>query len=276
MGFKGLLLAAALISAARIFTFFLPTQGVPGFGQLPRPESEPNQPYGSLPSTIFPVYPDFPVSPDADVRNPVQAEPDIAQRPSVATGCRSAGSAVVTVYAGREIGSGSIISSDGLVLTNNHVVSRLRSRSLSVETLEGDRYEGRVIATDRRNDLALVQVETQATLPIVRLAANQMAEVGQLVCAIGSPWGKAGVLTEGRVLKIRSNGDLESDVLLKPGSSGGPLLNAQGEMIGVNKGVAKRADSGAGDRNSFATSLNAIREFIQQNRLNRPSVELKN
>ncbi|PZV13936.1 MAG: hypothetical protein DCF22_09770 [Leptolyngbya sp.] len=269
MGFKGLLLAAVLIAAARICTFFLPTQGAPDFGKMPRIGPGSDQPYSSLPSAVFPISP--------DVHNPVQAEPDVAQAPSsVATGCKSASPAVVTVYAGREIGSGSIVSSDGLVLTNNHVVSRLRQRSLYVETLEGTRYDGQVVATDRRNDLALLQIETQAMLPIVRLASNQITEVGQSVCAIGSPLGKAGVLTEGRLLKIRSNGDLESNVLLKPGSSGGPLLNAQGEMIGVNKGVAKRSESGGGDRNSFATSIDAVREFIQQNRLSRPSVEPKN
>lgn len=273
MGFKGLLWAIAFISAARIFTFFLPTQGAPDFGAVPRVEPGANQPYSSLPSAVFPI------SPDANGHNPVQTEPDVAQATSsVATGCKSASPAVVTVYAGREIGSGSIVSPDGLVLTNNHVISRLRRRSLYVETLEGTRYDGQVVATDRRNDLALLQlqIDTQAMLPIVRLAANQMARVGQSVCAIGSPLGEAGVLTEGRLLKIRSNGDLESDVLLKPGSSGGPLLNAQGEMIGVNKGVAKRSESGEGDRNSFATGINAVQEFLQQNRLSRPSVQFKN
>ncbi len=272
MGFKRLLLAAGLILAARIFTFFLPIQGAPDFGNVPWTESESNQPYGSLPAAIFPV------SPNADSRNPVQAELDVAQAPSAiiplsATGCKSAGAAVVTVYAGREIGSGSIVSADGLVLTNDHVVSRLGKRSLYIETLEGIRYDGQVIATDRRNDLALVQIETQVVLPIVPLATDQVAEVGQSVCAIGSPLGEAGVLTEGRLLKIRSNGDLESDVLLKPGNSGGPLLNAEGEMIGVNKGVAKRSETGEGDRNSFATSTDTVRAFIQQNRLSRSSIE---
>ncbi len=270
MGFKRLLLAAGLILAARIFTFFLPIQGAPDFGNVP--QAKLNQPYGSLPAAIFPV------SPNADSRNPIQAELDVAQAPSAiiplsATGCKSAGAAVVTVYAGREIGSGSIVSADGLVLTNDHVVSRLGKRSLYIETLEGIRYDGQVIATDRRNDLALVQIETQVVLPIVPLATDQVAEVGQSVCAIGSPLGEAGVLTEGRLLKIRSNGDLESDVLLKPGNSGGPLLNAEGEMIGVNKGVAKRSETGEGDRNSFATSTDTVRAFIQQNRLSRSSIE---
>ncbi|MEX0268484.1 S1C family serine protease [Leptolyngbyaceae cyanobacterium UHCC 1019] len=275
MGLKGLLWAAVLISVARIFTVFLPTQGASDFGIMLRTESGSTQPYRSLPSAIFPV------SPDANGHNPVQAEPDMAQAPfsaesSVTTGCKSAGEAVVTVYAGREVGSGSIISPSGLVLTNDHVVSRLRQRSLYVETLEGDRYDGRVLATDRRNDLALVQLETQALLPIVRLTSKRSAEVGQAVCAIGSPLGQAGVLTEGQLLKIRSNGDLESNVLLKPGSSGGPLLNAQGEMIGVNKGVAKQPESNGGDRNSFATSINVVKEFLQQNRLSYLFGEPKN
>jgi S1-C subfamily serine protease len=258
MRFKSLFLAAALVAAARIFTLFYPTEIVPGNGRRLRTESE--SPFHSaLPSAVFPF------APDAEAQNPVQDSQHLAQAPTKSSGCQSAGSAVVTVYVGREVGSGSIINSNGLVLTNHHVVSRVRQRSLYIKTLEGAQYDGKVIATDRRNDLALVQIETQTPLPVVRFASTQLAEIGQPVCAIGSPLGKPGVLTRGTLLKIRSNGDLESDVLLKPGSSGGPLLNAQGEMIGVNKGVARRSETSGGDRNSFATSIHVVREFIQQN-----------
>jgi S1-C subfamily serine protease len=267
MEFKGLLWAAALISAARIFTLFLPTQALPSWGEVSRAESQANQPYDSFPSTGLP-------SPsDAEGQNPVGQE---FQAQAPATNCLTAGVAVVTVYAGREIGSGSIVSRDGLVLTNNHVISRLRGRSLYVTTLEGIRYDGQIVATDRRNDLALLQLQTQAILPIVRLASTPSTEMGQPVCAIGSPFGQAGVVTEGRLLNIRSNGDLESTVLLKPGNSGGPLLNPRGEMIGVNKGVAKKSETGEGDRKSFATSITAVKEFIQQNRSSPLLVESKN
>lgn len=180
--------------------------------------------------------------------------------------CQSNSAAVVTVQAGREIGSGSIVSQSGLVITNHHVVRRLNEQSLLVKTETGDRYLGRVVAHDRRNDLALIQLQVQGLLPTVRLATAGVPSVGQPVCAIGSPLGQAGKITEGVLVRVLPNGDLQSDVELQPGNSGGPLMNAQGEMIGVNKGVARSRD-GRGDRVSYATSSSAANSLIEQNRL---------
>ncbi len=181
--------------------------------------------------------------------------------------CQASKQAVVTVYAGREIGSGSIVNPTGLVITNYHVVNEVvggnRGGQLSVRTSDGQRFSGKVIGTDRKYDLALIQLNAAEQFPTLSLASSDSIQMGQSVCAIGSPFGKPGVLTTGTLSKVRTNGDLQSNVVLNPGNSGGPLLNDRGEMIGVNKAILQ-SPSGRNTGISFATSIQAARSFIQQ------------
>lgn len=230
---------------------------------------------------------------DRNETNPVEAwedhQPTLAQEPetvdsfnassgAIAHPCEALKPAVVTVQAGREIGSGSIVSADGMVITNHHVVRRLRNQTLLVKTYDGNQYSGQVIATDRPNDLALIQLQATPALPTVPVATNSRVVAGETVCAIGSPFGRAGTITAGKVLRILPNGDLQSDVELQPGNSGGPLINAQGVMVGVNKGVARnrwegsRSQAGrdrmmgvpAPTRISFATNSGIANRLIRQ------------
>jgi serine protease Do len=171
--------------------------------------------------------------------------------------------AVMTVFAGREIGSGSVVSSNGLLITNNHVVNGAVGSQVFARTAEGQSYPGQVIAIDRRSDLALIQLQTPEQLPTVSLA-NGTPQSGEAVFAIGSPYGRPGVMTTGTFGSVRSNGDLQSRVVLYPGNSGGPLLNAAGEMIGVNKAILESA-RGSNTGISIATSVQVARSFIAQN-----------
>jgi len=171
--------------------------------------------------------------------------------------------AVVTVFAGREIGSGSVVSSNGLVITNNHVVNGAVGSQVSARTFNGQSYSGQVIAIDRRSDLALIQLRTGGQLPTVPLAIST-PQSGEAVLAIGSPYGRPGVLTTGTFSSVRSNGDLQSRVVLQPGNSGGPLLNASGEMVGVNKAILESA-RGSNTGISIATNVQTVRSFIAQN-----------
>jgi serine protease Do len=164
---------------------------------------------------------------------------------------------VVTIYSGREIGSGIILNSAGLVLTNKHVVAS--SPQLEVKTASGKVYFGWVTALDLQFDLALVQLDTKDRLPTVPMASAVNIQPGQKVYAIGSPAGQAGTFTSGTFTRITSHGSIQtSPGLLEPGNSGGPLLNAQGEMIGVNKGLLR-------DGSGLATRVEAVKSFLRRN-----------
>ena len=198
-----------------------------------------------------------------------QAQVVIGSRPVQQTRSTSvydiANPAVVTVYAGTEIGSGSIVTADGLVITNNHVVRGTPTGSVEVKLANGKRYAGRVIGIDHRNDLAIIQLKTSDRLPTIQLANSNSLQPGEPVYAIGSPYGRPGVMTTGTLGQIQPNGDLQSRVRLEPGNSGGPLLNARGEMIGVNKAVLETVQ-GVNTGISYATTARVARHFIEQYR----------
>ncbi|XHX78257.1 MAG: S1C family serine protease [Stenomitos frigidus ULC029] len=187
-----------------------------------------------------------------------------AQQTSV-NPCVTVRPAVVTLYAGLEFGSGSIISPDGLVLTNEHVVRDTDGGQIRARGWSGTLFIGQVLATDPINDLALVQLNTKESLPVIRLAKPDGIEAGQAVCAIGSPFARTGIITLGRLKGARENGDLEATILLHPGNSGGPLVNTQGEMIGVNKAVWL-SETGENIGIGFATKTVVAQQFIEQNR----------
>lgn len=176
-----------------------------------------------------------------------------------------ASSAVVTLEVGRSSGSGSIIEANGLVLTNEHVIRGARGGRVDAIASNGKRYPGRVIAVDRTNDLALVQLQASERLPVLSLASGSSIRVGQEVYAIGSPFGLSGTLTTGILSRIAENGDLQTDAAINPGNSGGPLLNSRGELIGVNKAILSpggRGNIGIG----FATSADAVKQFVASSR----------
>jgi len=178
---------------------------------------------------------------------------------------RIASPTVVTISTGRGSGSGTIVSPDGLILTNEHVVRSSRGGVVSVSTTAAKRYTGQVIATDRKNDLALVRLNTSDRFPTVRLANSGSIQVGARVFAIGSPFGLSGTLTTGILSRISPTGDLQTDAALNPGNSGGPLLNSRGELIGVNKAIL--SPGGGGNTGiGFATSVAVAKNFIEQNR----------
>ena len=170
--------------------------------------------------------------------------------PAVLAGTRmieEAQKSVVQVRSGgRGIGAGVIWPGDGLVMTNHHVVAGRRRRrdKVRVSLRDGQMLDARVVKSDRSLDLALLGLEGEhGDLPAARIGDSDGLRVGELVYAIGHPWGSVGAVSAGivgGVGELRGPGRnssaryVRSDVALAPGNSGGPLLNARGEVVAIN------------------------------------------
>jgi putative serine protease PepD len=151
------------------------------------------------------------------------------------------------VFPSEGTGSGSIIDEKGYILTNYHVVQGAEQLEVQVEN---DKYTATLVGTDRDNDLAVIRIEPPRDhrLTIVRLGASQGLQVGQKVLAIGNPFGLQRTLTTGIISGLERplrdpasrrtiNGAIQTDAAINPGNSGGPLLNAKGELIGINTAI---------------------------------------
>ncbi len=159
-------------------------------------------------------------------------------------------------------GSGSIVSADGLVLTNAHVVQGSRTAMVSLE--DGRQFEGDVIAFGEPGlDLAAIQLRNVSNLPFISLADAQIS-VGQNAYAIGNPFGQfQGTLTVGIISRIdRDRNLIQTDAAINPGNSGGPLLNSRGELIGVNTSIFTTAREGGNIGIGFAIPVGSAAEFL--------------
>lgn len=143
----------------------------------------------------------------------------------------------------RGVGSGFIISADGFVMTNAHVVSD--AETIYVRLTDEREFKAKLIGTDRRTDVALLKIEAN-NLPRLPMGDSNKIRVGEWVLAIGSPFGLDNSVTAGIVsAKGRETGDylpfIQTDVAVNPGNSGGPLINLRGEVIGINSQIYSRS-----------------------------------
>jgi serine protease Do len=143
----------------------------------------------------------------------------------------------------RGVGSGFILSADGLVMTNAHVVEG--AEEVIVTLTDKREFKAKIIGSDRRTDVAVVKIEATG-LPHVRIGDVNRLKVGEWVMAIGAPFGLDNTVTAGIVsAKQRDTGDflpmIQTDVAINPGNSGGPLLNLRGEVVGINSQIYSRS-----------------------------------
>lgn len=164
------------------------------------------------------------------------------------------------------LGSGFLISADGYLLTNAHVVDH--AKSVTVKLTDKREFTGKVIGLDKATDVALVKIDAK-DLPFVRMANPKDLQVGEWVVAIGSPYGFENTVTAGIVsAKDRSLPDdtyvpfIQTDVAVNPGNSGGPLFNMKGEVVGINSQIYSR--SGGFQGLSFAIPIDVAQQVATQ------------
>ena len=169
-------------------------------------------------------------------------------------------------FSSRSLGSGFIISADGYILTNAHVVDG--ADEITVRLTDKREFKAKVIGTDKRTDVALIRIDATG-LPVVKLGDPNKLKVGEWVLAIGSPFGFDNTVTAGIVSgKARSLPQenlvpfIQTDAAVNPGNSGGPLFNLQGEVVGINSQIYSRTGGYMGL--SFAIPIDLALDVQEQ------------
>jgi Do/DeqQ family serine protease len=169
-------------------------------------------------------------------------------------------------YQVTSLGSGVIVSPDGYLLTNNHVVER--GTRLRAQLLDGRELSAKVVGTDPSSDLAVLKLETREKTPYVAAGRSDDLLIGETVIAVGNPFGLAHTVTVGVVSAVHrnfKNGDrtlfdfIQTDASINPGNSGGPLLNIDGQLVGVNTAIVGERNAGIG----FAIPIDRARRIAE-------------
>jgi len=167
------------------------------------------------------------------------------------------------------VGSGVIIDQAGIILTNSHVVSGANTDDVLVRLSDGREFEVQDIKTDPMSDLAIVRIDGDVELHAAELGDSDRLEIGDWVIAIGSPFElettvSAGIISgKGRsVRQIRRGKLLQTDAAINPGNSGGPLVNLDGQVVGINTAIA--SNSGGYQGIGFAIPSNRAKEVARQ------------
>jgi S1-C subfamily serine protease len=176
-------------------------------------------------------------------------------------------------------GSGVVVSPDGLILTNNHVIDG--AREIAVSMSDGRKFGASTLGRDPDTDLAVLRGETGETLPVARLANSKAVRPGQIAIAIGNPLGFQSTVTAGIVSAVgrslraqngRLIGDIiQTDAALNPGNSGGPLANSAGQVIGINTAVIMGAQ-GICFSVASNTALHVLTQILAHGRVRRARI----
>ena len=164
----------------------------------------------------------------------------------------------------RSLGSGFIVSPDGYILTNNHVVEK--ADEVTVTLLDKEELKAKVVGTDPKTDIALIKIDAKRKLTYVELGDSDKLDVGEWVVAIGNPFGlghtvTAGIVSaKGRIIGSGPYDDfIQTDASINPGNSGGPLFNLKGEVVGINTAIVQ-----GGQGIGFATPIRLAKSVLGQ------------
>jgi len=164
----------------------------------------------------------------------------------------------------KSLGSGFIVSADGYILTNNHVVEK--ADEISVTLLDKEEFKAEVVGTDPKTDIALIKIKAGKNLPFVNLGDSERLEIGEWVLAIGNPFGLGHTVTtgivsaKGRIIGSGPYDDfIQTDASINPGNSGGPLFNLKGEVVGINTAIIQ-----GGQGIGFATPIHLAKSVLGQ------------
>jgi len=165
------------------------------------------------------------------------------------------------------LGSGVIIQSNGIVVTNNHVIEG--ADDVRVALADGREFQSRILLKDERFDLAILQIEGEGPFPIVEFGDTDTTEVGDIVLAIGNPFGVGQTVTSGIVSALARNSVgvsdfgsfIQTDAAINPGNSGGALIDMSGRLIGINSSIFSR--SGGSNGIGFAIPANLVRAVAE-------------
>ncbi len=171
----------------------------------------------------------------------------------------------VNVANGQAIGSGIVLDSKGDILTNAHVIAG--ARSIQVAFSDGTTATGTLVGSNTAADLAVIRVSVAAsTLHPLTLGSSASVRVGDSVYAIGSPFGLSGSLSEGIVSNLGQTGAgnltglIQTDAAINPGNSGGPLVNTEGQVIGINNSIESPVDGNVGV--GFAIPIDQVKQIL--------------
>ena len=165
-------------------------------------------------------------------------------------------------------GSGVIISSDGYIITNHHVIEN--SDKIQITTNNNQTYDARIIGSDEQNDIALLKINSESELPYATFGDSDNSKIGEWVLAVGNPFNLTSTVTAGIIsAKSRSldptgrttQSYIQTDAAVNPGNSGGALINDKGELIGINTAIQSQTGSYVGY--SFAVPSNIARKVIE-------------
>ncbi|WP_432835471.1 S1C family serine protease [Dactylosporangium sp. CA-092794] len=187
---------------------------------------------------------------------------------------------VVSINTGSAVGSGVIITGDGAILTNNHVVATARGTTVQVTFSNGKSAQAQIVGTDEDTDLAVIKIVGGGTYTPLAFADSSSVHVGDTVLAVGSPLGLDASVTSGIVSALnrtidessdtrsssaaKITGAIQTDAAINPGNSGGALVNTAGQLIGINTAIATSGSTAGSIGVGFAISSNTAKTVAQQ------------